>query len=87
MIHSTQQATRPDVNAWEPGFCYTPFCKERGFYMQRCAESPELWRIALTPGEAEWLIAAPGPLCPLCGGTLLISAPFENAMGARNSMS
>jgi hypothetical protein len=87
MLHTTRQAAKPEVGTWESGFCSTSFCKERFFSVQRCAESSELWRIALTPGKGEWLVAAPGPLCPLCGGTLLTPAPSADEMKARNRWS
>lgn len=87
MIQTAQQAAKPGVGTWESGFCATSFCKERFFSVQRCAGFPELWSITLTPGKGEWLVAAPGPLCPLCGGTLLILAPFKEEMEASNSLS
>ena len=60
------------VAGWEPCACFTPVCKRNLLYVQRCDEQPDVWRVALSPGEAGWLIAAPAPLCPFCGGTLLI---------------
>ena len=83
-MYTDQRATKPVVAPWEQGFCSTAWCKEHIWYVQRCTEHPELWRIALSPGEGEWFVAAPGPLCPLCGGTLLTSTPFEEGMEARN---
>jgi hypothetical protein len=87
MMYTDQRAARPDIDSWEPGFCYTSFCKERILYVQRCDMHPELWRIALTPGESGWLVAAPGPLCPLCGGTLLTPAAFEEGLEAKHRTS
>jgi hypothetical protein len=84
MGYKDQRSAKPDVAPWEQGFCYTAWCKERSLYVQRCHEHPELWRIALSPGEGAWLVAAPGPLCPLCGETLLTSTSFEEGVEARN---
>jgi len=86
-MYADQRAARPGVGRWEQGFCYTSWCKERILYVQKCDQHLELWRIAHTPGEGEWRVAAPGPLCPGCGGTLLTSAPFEEGMEARKRTS
>ena len=86
-MYTNQQATKPAIGSWAQGFCYTAYCKERFLYVQRCDENKELWKVAFTPGEGVWLVAAPGPLCPLCGGTLLTSTPFEEELEARTSMS
>ena len=74
--------TYPDVapqgtGTWEQCLCYPLFCKKSILYVQRCAENPELWRVAITPGEEGWLVAAARPLCPFCGGILLKKASFE----------
>jgi hypothetical protein len=84
MRYTDQRAAQPAVAPWEQGFCSTTWCREHSWYVQRSTEHPELWRIVLRPGEGEWLVAAPGPLCPLCGGTLLTLTPFEEGREARN---
>jgi hypothetical protein len=63
-MYADHRAAKLDVGRWEHGFCYTSWCIERIVYVQKCAELPELWRIAWSPGEGGWLVAAPGPLCP-----------------------
>jgi len=83
-MYADHRAAKLDVGCWEHGFCSTSWCKERILYVQKCDQHLELWRIALTPGEGGWLVAAPGPLCPGCGRTLLTSSPFEEGMEARN---
>jgi hypothetical protein len=84
-MYTDQRTTKPDVGRWEQGFCYTPWCKERILYVQQNHQRLELWRIARTPGEGEWLVAAPGPLCPMCGGTLLTSAPCEEMQARKRT--
>jgi hypothetical protein len=83
-MYADHRTAKLDVRPWEHGFCSTSWCTERFLYVQKCAELPELWRIAWSPGEGGWLVAAPGPLCPGCGGTLLTSSPFEDGSEARN---
>lgn len=63
---------QPRVAGWESCVCYTPVCKRNLLYVRHCDEQPDLWRVALSPNEGGWLVAAAGPLCPFCGATLLI---------------
>jgi hypothetical protein len=85
-MYAGQHVAKPDVRPWEHAFCSTAWCKARFLYVQRCDELPELWRISWSwsPGEGGWLVAAPGPVCPMCGGPLFTSAPFEDGLEARN---
>ena len=88
MMYTGQRAARPDIDSWEPGFCSTSWCNERILYVQRCDMHPELWRVALTPNESGWLVAASGPVCPSCGGTLLTPVPFfEEGLEAKHRTS
>jgi hypothetical protein len=65
--------------SWERCLCFTARCHQRCWYVQRDPEQRDLWRIGLAPGEEGWRVAAVAPLCPLCGGILLTSAPIAPA--------
>ncbi len=70
-IHSSSE-DHQERESWAIGVCYTPWCQQRQWFVRRCAEHQDAWRVALTPDEEGWLVAADGPLCPRCGGTLLM---------------
>jgi len=54
---------------WEQRFCPADWCAVETLYTRRNEHNLELWHV--TDGEGNWLVAATGPLCPLCGGDLL----------------
>jgi hypothetical protein len=58
------------VGSWERRFCDMSFCTQSVLYVQRSGEDPELWKVAVNPGETVWLVAACDPICPFCGGNL-----------------
>jgi hypothetical protein len=61
----------PDTSSWELCICSTPRCQRQHWYVQRYDELRDVWRVTLTPGDAGWLVAASGPVCPFCGAPLL----------------
>jgi hypothetical protein len=54
---------------WEQRFCPTDWCDRDTLYARRDDHNLELWHV--TDGQASWLVAATGPVCPHCGGNLL----------------
>ncbi len=53
---------------WEQRFCPADWCMVETLYTRRNEHNLELWHV--TDGEGNWLVAATGPVCPLCGGDL-----------------
>jgi len=69
-LHRHQVITSDCVGSWEQRFCDTSFCTQSILYVQKSGEDPELWKVAVNPGETVWLVAAVAPICPFCGGKL-----------------
>jgi hypothetical protein len=55
---------------WQDLFCTTDWCHAEHWRVRPAARFPELWEVRAERAEMEWLIAAPEPLCPRCGGRL-----------------
>ena len=71
MVYTQQRDAAPESDTWEHRFCPTVFCEQSSLFVRSHEAYPETWRIARTPGESEWLVAAIEPLCPFCGETLI----------------
>ena len=76
-----------EEESWAIGACYTPWCQQRQWSVRPCTEQAGVWKVALTPDEEGWLVAADGPLCPLCGGTLLMPTYVDSRALSLNSWS
>jgi hypothetical protein len=76
-----------DLRFWELCICFTPRCQQQHWYVQRYDELCDVWRVTLTPGDAGWLVAASGPVCPFCGATLLVPEQSRAAAAAPSSWS
>jgi hypothetical protein len=77
----------PDMSPWELCICFTPRCQQQHWYVQRYVELRDVWRVTLTPGDAGWLVAACGPVCPFCGATLLLPEHSRSTATASSSWS
>lgn len=82
----THRHALQDADTWAQFFHHVPHCAESRLYVQRCAENPELWRVAVKPDEAVWLVAAPKPVCPFCGGNLEMPASPDMSVERRYAL-
>lgn len=82
----THNHALPDAGAWAQRFHHVPHCPESRLYVQRCQEDPELWRVAVKPDEGVWLVAAPEPICPFCGGNLDAPASLDMNVERRHAL-
>lgn len=57
---------------WEPWVCLTDFCDEDLLLVKQVAPGEEAWQISRVAGERAWLVAASVPVCPFCGGDLVM---------------
>lgn len=64
-----RSTTRVRMTDWEQRFCPTDWCIAETLYTRRNEHNLELWHVS--DGDGNWLVAATGPVCPLCGGNLL----------------
>ena len=62
------------VAVWEERFCPTDWCTHNTLYVRRHEALPETWHVTEDIEQSGWLVAATGPVCPLCGGSLLTYA-------------
>lgn len=68
------------VGTWEKRFCVTPGCHADVLYIQRKFDGLDLWRVTENPNQPEWLVAAPEPICPYCGGYLPTAANLDDGI-------
>ena len=63
--------TDEQAAVWEQRYCPTDWCTLDSLYVRRHEALPETWHVTDAIGHTGWLVAATGPVCPLCGGSLL----------------
>lgn len=64
----------------EARYCPSPPCANVCWPVMRCPRKGIVWRVfGLRTGET-YLVAAPLPVCPYCGKSLLTALELENRM-------
>jgi len=84
-MHEDFKPTTTDERntAWEQRFCPTDWCSLETLYVRRDDHNPELWHV--NDGNGSWLVAATGPVCPLCGGNLLTPSNLMEGVEGMNT--
>lgn len=65
---------------WDTFACPDTLCTGDRWLVERRADADALWQISDGPADPGFLVAAPEPICPLCGGHLLATLELEGAV-------
>jgi len=61
--------------------CPAGWCGSGAWLAQRAAPVPDVWHVTHVIDSGAWTIAAPDPLCPHCGTTLVTTLELEGGFG------
>ena len=62
--------------------CTTPWCSAERWLVQAMPRRRDVWHIAPDAAGRSWTVAAPQPICPLCGGDLEIAPVLVTTVDA-----
>jgi len=80
MYPNFETSTTDDVAEWEQRYCPTDWCPIDTVYVKRHEHQREVWHVTEHVDETGWLVAATGPVCPMCGGNLLTAANVSDGV-------
>lgn len=69
---------------WEQRFCPTDWCTLDRLYVRRHEHFHDVWHVTDDMEHSGWLVAATGPVCPYCGGSLLTAANLMEGVDGVN---